>query len=39
MKRVVLKNHCEIFGDNNHQSLYKSINLYIDIESVTSIRE
>ena len=31
-KRVALKNHCEISRDNNHQSLYKSITLYNDIE-------
>ena len=28
----VLKNCCEISRDNNHQSLYKSIKLYNDIE-------
>ena len=32
-KRVVLKNCCEVFTDKNHQSLYKSIKLYNDIES------
>ena len=31
-KRVVLKNRCEIFRDNNHQSLYKNIKLYNDID-------
>ena len=31
-KRVVLKNHCKISRDNNHQSLYKKIKLYNDIE-------
>ena len=31
-KTVVLKNHCEIFRDNNHQSLYKNIKLYNDID-------
>jgi len=31
-KRVVLKNHCEIFSDNNHQRLYKNIKLYNAIE-------
>jgi len=31
-KRVVLKNRGEIFRDNNHQSLYKNIKLYNDIE-------
>ena len=30
-KRVVLKN-CEIFRDNNHQSLYKNIKLCNDID-------
>ena len=29
---LVLKNYCEISRDNNHQSLYKSIKLYNDIE-------
>ena len=41
-KSVVLKNRCKIFRDNNHQSLYKKIKLYNDIEcreSGTSIRE
>ena len=41
-KSVVLKNRCEIFRDNNHQSLNKKIKLYNDIEcrdSGTSIRE
>ena len=28
----VLKSCCEISRDNNHQSLYKSIKLYNDIE-------
>ena len=28
----VLKNCCEMSRDNNHQSLYKSIKLYNDIE-------
>ena len=32
-KRVVLKNCCEVFRDKNHQSLYKNIKLYNDIES------
>ena len=32
-KRVVLKNCCEVFTDKNHQSLYKNIKLYNDIES------
>ena len=31
-KRVVLKNRCEIFRDNNHQSLHKDIILYNDID-------
>ena len=31
-KRVVLKNCCEMFRDNNHQSLYKNIKLYNDID-------
>ena len=26
-KRVVLKNRCEIFRDNNHQSLHKNIKM------------
>ena len=41
-KRIVLKNRCKISRDNNHQSLYKKIKLYNDIEcqeSETSIRE
>ena len=41
-KSVVLKNRCKIFRDNNHQSLYKKIKVYNDIEcreSGTSIRE
>ena len=32
-KRVVLKNCFEVFTDKNHQSLYKNIKLYNDIES------
>ena len=28
-KRVFLKNHCKIYRDNNHQSLYKKIKLYL----------
>ena len=39
---VVLKNRFKMFRDNNHQSLYKKIKLYNDIEcreSGTSIRE
>ena len=39
---VVLKNRCKMFRDNNHQSLYKKIKLYNDIEcreSGTSVRE
>ena len=31
-KRVVLKNRCEIFRDNNYQSLYENIKLYNDID-------
>ena len=31
-KSVVLKNRCKIFRDNNHQSLYKKIKLYNDID-------
>ena len=31
-KRVVLKNRCEVFRDNNHQSLCKNIKLYENIE-------
>ena len=31
-KSVVLKNRCKISRDNNHQSLYKKIKLYNDIE-------
>ena len=31
-KRVVRKNRCEIFRDNNHQSFYKNIKLYNDID-------
>jgi len=27
-KRVVLKNRCEIFRDNNHQRLHKNIKIY-----------
>ena len=41
-KSVVLKNRCKIFRENNHQSLYKKIKLYNDIEcweSRTSICE
>ena len=32
-KRVVLKSCFEVFTDKNHQSLYKNIKLYNDIES------
>ena len=32
-KRVVFKNCCEVFTDKNHQSLYKNIKLFNDIES------
>ena len=38
-KSVVLKNRFKMFRDNNHQSLYKKIKLYNDIqcrESATS---
>ena len=41
-KSVVLKNRRKMFRDNNHQSLYKKMKLYNDIEcreSRTSIRE
>ena len=41
-KSVVLKNRCKMFRDNNHQSLYKKMKLYNDIEcreSGTSICE
>ena len=41
-RSVVLKNRCKMFKDNNHQSLYKKIKLYNDIEcreSGTSIHE
>ena len=41
-KSVVLKNRCKMVRDNNHQSLYKKIKLYNDIEcreSGTSIHE
>ena len=41
-KSAVIKNRCKIFRDSNHQSLYKMIQLYNDIEcweSGTSIRE
>ena len=31
-KRVVLKKRCKISRGNNHQSLYKKIKLYNDIE-------
>ena len=31
-KRVDLKNRCETFRDNNHQSLYKNTKLYNDID-------
>ena len=31
-KRIVLKNHCGTFRDNNHQSLYKDIKVYNDID-------
>ena len=31
-KRVDLKNRCEIFRDNNHQSSYKKTKLYNDID-------
>ena len=31
-KRVNLKNRCEIFRDNNHQSLYMNTKLYNDID-------
>ena len=31
-KRVVLKNRCEIFRDNNHQSVNKNIKLCDDID-------
>ena len=32
-KRVFLKNRCETFRDNNHQSLYKNIKLYNDVRN------
>ena len=32
-KRVVSKSCCEVFTDKNHQSLYKNIKLFNDIES------
>ena len=41
-KSVVLKNRRKMFRDNNHQSLYKKMKLYNDIEcreSGTSIHE
>ena len=41
-KSVVLKSRCKMFRDNNHQSLYKKIKPYNDIEcqeSGTSICE
>ena len=41
-KSVVLRNRCKIFRDNDHQSVYKKIKLFNDIEcqeSGTSIRE
>ena len=31
-KSVVLKNRCKILRDNNHQSLYKKLKLYNDIQ-------
>ena len=31
-KIIDLKNRCEIFRDNNHQSLYKNTKLYNDID-------
>ena len=32
-KSVVLKNRCKMFRDNNHQSLYKKMKLYNDINA------